>query len=405
MGAGSPQLGALLAKLLADVGTSLAEPESGQQRLGQTLSESIGGLATAQAFNRRRDLTQNIQGALREPGVSPGVPATSANLQAGGAFVSPDLAPGITTATGAVAQAPAIAPRQEIDPLQALALGQEGTEELIRTQQQERMLVQRQLERQQDYSNRLKVLEETQKNRERFFKIQFGAEEARDVARGGPQRRRAEADLLGLQLGEERAEKAARPTTPQELEATELRLRQERAAATSAEEKARISGELADLELQKAQRDVGPDAAELTQRRNLAERAMAPIVLNTLVERLGETEEVNKLIAIFDDPATLRDETARRTNFISMVSLLTPNEKADLDQQFGVSLDEIVAGRQPFGAIGLSGRLGTNLAQPLQPIEPPTATNPAIDPIGTAAVADAVAGARNPNSLLRRNGR
>lgn len=406
MGASSPQLGALLAKLLADVSTSFAEPGSGQQRLGETLSDRIGGLVQAQAFNRSQSLSDNIGTALRQPGVGPGLPATSANVQAGGALVAPGISPGVTTAAGTVAPvAPGGAPPQQIDPFQALALGQEGTQELIRTQQRQQFETKRGLERQQDFANRLKLVRETRKNQQEMRDLQNQFEEERDIERGGPEQRADEAFLRGINVRRETRQELGAATVEQLREGTLSELAGGRARTLTDILEFEATPERIRAEQEKAEREGRASPSELTSSRALAERAVAPAILNTLTERLGKTAELDKIISTLDDPATLSDETAQRRVFVSMLNLLTPNEKADLEQQFSVSLDEIAAGRDPFRAIGLGGILGTNLAIPLQPIEPPTATNPAIDPIGAASVADAVAGARNSNSLLRRNRR
>lgn len=394
MGAASPQLGALLAKLLVDVGSVFAIGNPQQEALGSILRDRIGGLVRAQTFNRGQSLTQNVQGALREPGVGPGLPATAANIQAGGALVAPGISQGVTTAAGTVTQPPAVAPPAQVDPFQALALGQEGAQDLIRTAQQQRFEVQRGLDRQQDFKKRLDLIQQTQDNRRRFAEFQAEAAEALDIAEGGPEKRAGEAELLQQRLGVGRAEAAGRPTVEQELQSNEAQLKEDLANATTADERARVAGRLADLEVKKAEREGVLSPSELTSTRALAERAMSPIILNTLVERLGKTDELDKIITTFNDPSTLLDETVRRTNFISMINLLTPNEKRDLEKQFGVSLTEIAAGRQPFGEVGLGRILGA-----------PSATNPAIDPIGEASVLDAVTRARDPNSLLRRSGR
>lgn len=405
----SPQLGALLARLLADVGTSFAEEGSGQQRLGLALSDKIGGLVRAQAFNQSQQLSQNIGTALREPGVGPGLPATAANVQAGGALVAPGISPGVTTAAGTVtpqaAGAPGVAPPQQIDPFQALALGQEGTQDLIRTQQQDKFLVQRGLDRQQDFANRLKLIQQTRKNQQELRDLQNQFEAERDIERGGPEQRADEAFLRGIDVRSALRQEEGAPTVEQLRAGTESDVASGRARALTDILEFEATPDRIRAEQAKAEREGLLSPAELSTSRDLAERGLAPAILNTLTKRLGKTKELDEIRTTLNDPTSLSDEISRRKVFISMMNLLTPNEKADLNQQFGISLDEIGAGRDPFRAIGLGAILGTRLAQPLQGIEPPSATNPAIDPIGTASLADAVAGARDPNSLLRRSGR
>ena len=384
MGAGSPQLGALLAKLLVDVGSTFAAGNPQQEALGSILSDRIGGLVRAQAFNRSQALTQNAQSALRGPSVGPGLPATQANLDAGGgAFVSPDLAPGITTATGPVTQGAPGAPPAQIDPFQALALGQEGTQELIRTQQAQRLETKRGLERQQDFANRLTLLRKGQENRVEFARQQAEAAADLDEERGGPELRAAQLESAQATAGRATRTEAGAPTPEQLQEETALSLRGQRAKVLVDEAKQQLGTPEAVV-----------DPSDLATTRRLAETAIAPKILSTLVERLGDTEQVQKLNTFFDTPANLLDESARRTNFTALVSLLEPNELRELQQDFGSILEEIRLGGQPFNVVGLGGTLGA-----------PSATNPSIDPIGAASVADAVAGARDPNSLLRRNGR
>lgn len=386
---------AALSKILADLSGGFAQGNEGQEALSRVLSDRTGGLLAATQFNRsQRELSQNILGIINQPGPAP---ETSAGFGVPGvpSSATSPLTPSQFPERRTLGDVGLVDP-QEIDPFQALAMGGEGTEAAIKRTQEERFRVERTLERQQDFANRIKIMEQNAKMRRQVLDLQLQREEQKDIARGGPQRREQEAELRGINIQEARQEALQRPTIGQEQEETRLRLRKQLAETTSAEERARVAAQLADLEVTKAEREGLPSSSELTSRRALAERGMAPIILSTLVERLGKTKELDQIISTFDDPATLRDETARRTNFISMVSLLTPEEKKDLEAQFGVSLEEIEAGRQPFGEIGFSGLLG---------IEPPSAENPAIDPIGAASIADAVAGVRDPNSLLRRSGR
>ena len=385
MGAGiSPQLGAVLAKLLADVGTTFAADNPQQQALGGVLSDRIGGLVRAQAFNRSQQLTENIQGALRGPGVGPGLPGTQANLDAGGgAFVSPDLAPGITTAAGPVTQAaagaPGVAPPAQVDPFQALALGQEGTQELIRTQQQQRFETQRGLERQKDFNDRLTLLRKTQENREEFFRLQFEAQQAQDIAQGGPETRAA--GLRTAEAGAGRAERieAGAPTPEQAQQLTAAQLATAQAGAQRAQTLAAAQPELSQAQIQRAQVDAGLSPSEISTIQRTAIRQVSPGMLRQLRKRLSEDDpaltEASELLRLLGSDEL--DETGRRSNFDALAALLDDDELEFFQGQILRAEGAITQGQLPSGAVPLGGTV-------------PPPTGPVITDIDTLSIGDAL---------------
>lgn len=368
-----------IASLLARLGEALATNPT-QQAVAGVATEAITSVSQARGFNRGQEETSGrLLETLNEP--------RPAALQ-GGPGVNPLSIPGAPgTPPPATFESAGIAPPQRIDPFRAIALGQEGTQNLIRQKQQDKFLVQRGLEREQDFANRLKLIRETRKNQQELRDLQNQFEAERDVERGGPELRAAQLTAAQTTAGRAERTEAGAPTVKQLQEETALSLRGQKAQVLIAEAKQRLGTPAEEV----------VDPSDLATTRRLAETAIAPKILSTLIERLGNTEEVKKLNTFFDTPANLLDESARRTNFIALVSLLEPNELKELEADFGEVLAEIRRGGQPFNVVGLGGTLGAPA--------PISATNPAIDPIGTASVADAVAGARDPNSLLRRSGR
>lgn len=291
----SPELGAVLAKLLADVGTTFAADNPQQQALSRVLSDRAGGLIRAQAFNRGQTLTQS---ALRQPGVGPGLPATAANVQAGGALVAPGIGPGITTAAGTVtpqaAGAPGVAPPAQIDPFQALALGQEGTQELIRIRQQDKFLVQRGLDRQQDFANRLKLIQQTRKNQQELRDLQNQFEAERDIERGEPEKRADEAFLRGIDVREaERIEAGA--ATPEQLRAgVTAELSEAEAQAASAESKARFDEATEEARIELESRKGDPSVGQIATAQRIAMQQVAIGVERAMLADLqagGETTD------------------------------------------------------------------------------------------------------------------
>lgn len=392
MGARTEAVAALLARL----GEALATNPT-QRAVAGVATEAITSVSQARAFNRGQEETSTrLLETLNEP--RPGA------LQ-GGPGVNPLSIPGAPgTPPPATFESAGIAPPQRIDPFRAIALGQERTQDLIRQKQQDKFLTQRGLEREQDFANRLKLIRETRKNQQELRDLQNQFEAERDVERGEPEKRADEAFLRGIDVRRAVRQEEGAPTVEQLRAGTESDVASGRARALIDILEFEATPDRIRAEQAKAEREGVLSPSELATSRDLAERGLAPAILNTLTKRLGKTKELDKIKATLTDPTALSDEISRRKVFISMMNLLTPNEKADLNQQFGISLDEIGAGRDPFRVIGLGAILGTRLAQPLQGIEPPfppSATDPAIDPIGEASITDAL-NARNPASLLRR---
>jgi len=203
----SAALGAAIAKILADASGAFAGDNPFQQALAGGLSNATGGLVKATAFNsQQRQLSSNILSIINK-GVEP---VTSEPLREAGQGV--DVFPGGKTLGDIGLTDPT-----RIDPFQALALGQQGTEDLIRTNQQERMRVEKALGAENDFAQRLKVEKLRADNAKTLQQLRFDQEIAEDQRRKGP-------ELRDLQLDRLEGDLDATPTTEDRLKKAKLDL-------------------------------------------------------------------------------------------------------------------------------------------------------------------------------------
>lgn len=175
----NPELGAALAKILFDTSGAFAENNPIQKQLSSIGSNATGGLVRSQAFNKSQDdLSSNLLSIINQG--TEGV--TSEPLRESGQGTQ--VFPGGKSLGDFGLTSP-----KHIDPFQALALGQKGTEDLIRTTQQERFRVEKSLERESDFKNRLKVIRTQFDNQKELVDLQLENSFALDRFKGGQKTR------------------------------------------------------------------------------------------------------------------------------------------------------------------------------------------------------------------------
>ena len=383
----TPVQRAALAKTLADLSGSFAQGNPAQEELATVLSDKTGGLLAAEQFNQReRKLSANLLSIVNTP--TPGALQGESSGLAGANGRNPLAIP----------QAPGTRPEKtlgdvglldplEIDPFEALFAGTESTQENIRQTQQERVRIEKALERQTDMSNRLKIIEQGQKFRERLAVLEMNLGIQRDIETGlaGARQQTTESTRLG-NIQKKQAIEAA-PSTEQAQQLTRSKvdraISNQDIAATEKEFRERLLQNRVDEGQQGLQRG----SAELGRDLATAMKAVSPAMLRQLRKRLAP-DDLKQAADLFTKLETGElDEAGRQTVFDSLVSIMNEKEIQFFNEQMRLALDEIEGGEQPFRAIGLGRTLDPG---------------PSIEGISEASVNDAVENARHEKDFLNR---